>query len=282
MQLGINLWVWGAPITDAQIEDKVPHAAEMGFDVVEVPIEEPHGFDYDRAASVLDEHGMDAAVIVAMSEGRDMLHDDPEIRESGREYVRASVDAADAIGADRVVGPLYSAVGRTWKMSDEERAEAIDLLVPQLQDLAAYADERDVTLCVEPINRFETSFCNTAEQAIEIVDRVDSPACQILLDTFHMNIEEKSAADAIRNVGDRLGHVHACGNDRGAPGNDHIDWDPIVAALEDVGYDDQVVIESFTPEVESIACAAAIWRPLEESQDRLASDGLAFLEEQFG
>ncbi|MFC7250903.1 sugar phosphate isomerase/epimerase family protein [Halomicroarcula sp. GCM10025324] len=281
MQFGINLWVWGAPITDDRIAERVPQAARMGFDVVEFPLEEPGGFDYEQTRDRLDRHDLDSSVVLAMSEERDLLHDDDVVRENGREYIRQSVDAAAAIGSDRVVGPAYSAVGRTWRMSDDEREQAVEDVATQLADLADYAGERGVTICVEPLNRFETSFLNTAEQTIEVVDRVDHPHCQILLDTFHMNIEETSLADAIRATGDRLAHFHACGNNRGAPGNDTIDWPSVVEALDDVGYDDQAVIESFTPEVESIARAAAIWRPLAESQDTLAEDGLAALKRYF-
>jgi D-psicose/D-tagatose/L-ribulose 3-epimerase len=116
---------------------------------------------------------------------------------------------------------------------------------------------------------------------MEVVDRVDSPAVGVLLDTFHMNIEEKDQAAAIRLAGDKLAHFHACGNDRGAPGGDHIAWESITAALREIGYDRAVVIESFTPETQTIARAAAIWRPLAESQDALAQNGLAFLRGRF-
>lgn len=281
MQIGVNLWVWESMLSNDQVERRVAQAAGMGFDVVEFPIEEPGGFDYDLAADCLADHGLDASVVVAMTDQRDMLHADPDVRANGREYVRDCVDAAATLGADRVVGPLYSAVGRTWRMDSEERAEAVDLLVEQLADLSVYADEHGVQLCVEPINRFETSVLNTTEQALAVVERVDHPACTLLLDTFHANIEERSVPEAVRAAGDTLGHVHACGNDRGAPGNGHIPWDDVAAALADVGYDDQVIVESFTPAVESIARAAAIWRPLESTQDALARDGLAFLEDLF-
>jgi len=281
MQLGINLWVWGSPPTDERIAERIPQAAGMGFDVVEFPLEEPRGFDYGAARDLLADHDLDSSVVVAMTEERDLLHDDPAVRENAREYVRASVDAVDALGGDRVVGPLYSAVGRTWQMDDDERERATDLLVEQLSDLATYAADREISLCVEPLNRFETSVLNTSEDTIEVVERVDHPACEILLDTFHMNVEEQSLPAAIRAAGEHLGHFHACGNDRGAPGHGNIDWDAVAVALADVGYDDQAVIESFTPEVESIARAAAIWRPLAESQDALARDGLAFLEDLF-
>lgn len=280
MQIGINLWVWGAPINTEHIERYVPLAAEMGFDAVEIPLVDPTGFDRERTKALLEEHNLDVGVVAAMSEDRDLLHDDPDIRANGRAYIQECIEAAGALGARQLGGPLYAAVGRTWKMTPAERAEAVDQVVGELQPLSNTAAEHDVTLCVEPLNRFETSFLNTVEQGIEVVDRVDSDACQLLLDTFHMNIEEKSITGAIEAAGDRIGYFHACGNDRGAPGNDHIDWEAVGDALERANYDGLAIIESFTPEVESIAKAAAIWRPLEESQDALAADGLANLRDR--
>ena len=96
-----------------------------------------------------------------------------------------------------------------------------------------------------------------------------------------MNIEEKDQAAAIRHAGNKLVHFHACGNDRGAPGADQIPWESITAALGETGYDGAVVVESFTPDNQTIACAAAIWRPLARTQDDLARDGLAFLRDTF-
>jgi D-psicose/D-tagatose/L-ribulose 3-epimerase len=167
-------------------------------------------------------------------------------------------------------------------MGEEERARETALLVEVLASLAAYAEPRGVCLCVEPLNRFETSMLNLVSQAAEVVDRVGSPACGLLLDTFHMNIEERSLGEAISAAGPRLRHFHACENDRGAPGSGHVPWAEVARALRDVGYDGPVVIESFTSKVQSIARAAAIWRPLAESQDALARDGLAFLRRLLG
>ena len=150
-----------------------------------------------------------------------------------------------------------------------------------LRPVVDYAGERGVRLGIEPLNRFETSLINTAEQAVEVVDRIDSPACGIMLDTFHMNIEEKLPAQAIRAVGPRLVHFHACGIDRGTPGADHTDWDAIADALRETKYEGAVVIESFTSENKTIATAASIWRPLASSQDEIAIEGLAFLRHTF-
>jgi D-psicose/D-tagatose/L-ribulose 3-epimerase len=174
-------------------------------------------------------------------------------------------------------GPLFSYTGRTWQQTPDERARDLDILVPNLRSLAEYAGDRGVILGLEPLNRFETSFINLAEQAIEVVDCVDHPSLGIMLDTFHMNIEEKSLGDAIRATGSRLVQLHACENDRGAPGSGNVNWNGVAQALRDIHYQGPVVIESFTPDVKSIARAAAIWRPLADSSDSLASEGLAFL-----
>lgn len=164
-------------------------------------------------------------------------------------------------------------------MEFRERRRLVRRLVEELRSLGDYAGERGVRLAVEPLNRFETSVINTTEQALEVVETVDSPACGLLLDTFHMNIEEKEPAAAIRAAGTRLLHFHACGSDRGAPGDDHLDWRSIAGALRGIRYEGPLCIESFTAENETIATAASIWRPLAPRQDDIATRGLSFLGE---
>ena len=282
MKIGVSTWVWVSPLTTERLEDLVPHIAEFGFDHVEVPPEQPNDFDYVRASELVQEHELGISVVAVMAADRDLLHDDPVLREGAASYVRHCIDAARTFGAHTIVGPFYSAVGRLWLSSPEQREREIDMLLPSLRGLADYAAERDVVLCVEPVNRFETSFINTAAQAIELVDRVDHPSFQMALDTFHMNVEEKSLGDAIRAAGPRLRHFHVGENDRGTVGSGHVAWAEVAAALRDIHYGGVVVMETFSSKVESIATAAAIWRPLAEDQDRLAAEGLAFLRKLFG
>jgi len=277
MKFGVNTWVWTSPLTTEELGKLAPHVAELGFDWVEVPIEGLDDLDYTKGAEIIKSNNLGVSVCGAMGPDRDLIHEDASIRENGMNYLHACVDACETLGATNLVGPFYSAVGRTWKSTAQERAKDTDLLVVNLKKLADYANDHDVILCVEPLNRFETSFMNLATQVVEVVDRVDSPACQIMLDTFHMNIEEKSLGDAIRAAGPRLKHLHSCENDRGAPGSGHIPWDDVAKALKDINYDGPVVIESFTDKVESISRAAAIWRSLAPTQDALAVDGLSFL-----
>jgi D-psicose/D-tagatose/L-ribulose 3-epimerase len=277
MQIGVNAWVWTSPVTTEELEKLAPWVKEMGFDWIEVPLEDLGDMDHKRGAEIVKEYDLGVSGCVAMGPDRDLIHPDKAIRDNGMAYVKGAIQAVHDLGGNNLVGPLYSAVGRTWQSTTEERARDTDLLVDNLSELAKYAAGYDVMLCVEPLNRFETSFINLAWQAIEVVDRVDHPNCGIMLDTFHMNIEEKSLGNAIRAVGPRLKQVHACENDRGAPGTGNVPWDDVAKGLNDIHYDGPVVIESFTAKVKSIARAAAIWRALAPSQDALAEDGLKFL-----
>ena len=276
-QIGVNAWVWTSPVTTEAFAKLAPRVKEMGFDLIEFGVEGTCDLDYKRASEIARDLGLGASVCAAMGPDRDLIHPDESIRKSSAEYVRHCIDAAQVLGGANVIGPLYSSVGRCWQQTPDERARDLDVLVTQLKALAKYAGDRGVALCVEPLNRFETSFLNLAEQAIEVVDRVDHPACGILLDTFHMNIEEKSIGDAIRAAGPRLKHLHTCENDRGAPGSGHVPWNEVAAACRDIHFDGPFVIESFTSAVKSIARAAAIWRSFAPSQDALAQDGLRYL-----
>jgi D-psicose/D-tagatose/L-ribulose 3-epimerase len=277
MRFGVNTWVWVSPLTTADVAVLAPKVAALGFDWIELPIEGTEDIDYREAARIISDNGLGVSVCAAMGPDRDLIHSDDAVRDNGAAYLRHCIDAVQTLGGTNLVGPLYASVGRVWQQTTDERARDLDTLEGQLRALAQYAGDRGVKLGVEPLNRFETSFINLATQAVEIVDRVDHPACGIMLDTFHMNIEERSLGDALRAAGPRLCHVHTCENDRGAPGSGHVPWGDVAGALRDIGYDGPLVIESFTNKVKSIARAAAIWRALADSQDALAQDGLVFL-----
>jgi D-psicose/D-tagatose/L-ribulose 3-epimerase len=154
--------------------------------------------------------------------------------------------------------------------------------VENMKRLADYASGRGVKLAIEPLNRFETDFINTVEQGLYFLDKIGYNNVGFLLDTFHMNIEEKSIPDAIRSAMGKIFDFHACANDRGTPGEDHFEWEEIREALKDAGYEGPIVIEAFTPGIREIAKAVSLWRQLAESPDCLARNGLHFLRSVLG
>jgi D-psicose/D-tagatose/L-ribulose 3-epimerase len=275
--LGVNTWVWTSPLTDARLPDLLSHIADLGFDAVELPLEGPGDLDGTATSAVLAATGLTPYVVGAMAPGRDLVATTAATVATTQDYLRACVDFAAAIGAGSVCGPFYAATGRTWRMSPAERAAAYDEWRTHLAPVVEHAAACGVRIGIEPLNRYETSLVNTVDQALEALGPLLGPHLGLALDTYHLNIEERSSADAVRRAGPDLVHLQVCGSDRGAPGGDQTDWTALLAALDEVGYAGPLNIESFTPDNAAIAVAASVWRPLASSPDDLARDGLAFL-----
>lgn len=280
MTFGINTFLFTSPFTN----DSLPlfeKFSKWGFDSVELAIEDASHVEASRVKAALKNNNLVcASVCGAMGPGRD-LRGSSQDQQTSLDYLKSVMDVMAEIGCPTLIGPLYSAVGRAEQTEEEEYKRQWDIVVKHLTTLSEYAKQRNITLAIEPLNRYETDFINTAEQALRLVNDIQHEAAGILLDTYHMNIEEKDSAKAILLVGNKLAHVHACGCDRGTPGNDHINWDTIVAALKKTGYDKSIVIESFTPDVKVIARAASIFRKFEPSQEDIAVKGLQFLHSRF-
>lgn len=274
-EIGVNTWVWTSPLTDAGVADLLHRIAGMGFDAVELPLENAGDLDPAVVADVLAETGLTPCVVGAMAPGRDLV--DAACVATTQDYLRACIDFAAGVGARSVCGPFYAATGRVWRMDSAQRQAAYDDLRTHLAPVVDHAVAQGVRLGVEPLNRYETSLVNTVDQALTALEPLLGEGLGLALDSYHLNIEERSSADAIRAAGPHLAHVQVCGSDRGAPGGDQTDWPAFVAALDEVGYDGPLVIESFTADNASIATAASIWRPLAPTQDELARDGLSFL-----
>ena len=272
--IGVNTWVWVSPLDNEALARLVPRIAGWGFDVIELPVERPGDWDPAVAAGLLQEFGLGASVVLVMPPGRELVAASPEVVRDTQDYLRHCVDVAVTVGAPAVSGPAYASVGRTWQMDAGERKAVYAELKENLGPVVDYAGGRGVRIGVEPLNRYETSLINTVEQALEALPE----ECGLALDTYHLNIEERSPAQAIRTAGARIAHLQVCGTDRGAPGADHFDWTAFSGAVRDAGYHGPLVIESFTPDNTTIATAASIWRPLAVSQDAIATDGLAFLQ----
>ena len=280
MKFGASTFIWASPFSN-QTLDLIDKVALMGFDLIEICVEDPDTIEPEAIVPRLQKAGIGATVCGAFGPDRDLSSDDPAVCANGIAYVRKCVDLAEQLGSDIVVGPMYSAVGKTRMLDKAERKAQRSLAADNVRKAAGYAAEHGVRLGIEPLNRFETDLLNTVDQGIAFLDEVDRKNVGFLLDTFHMNIEEKDIPQALTRAGDRIFEFHACSSDRGTPGEDHLPWPAIVQALKKSGYAGPVVIEAFTPEIKEIAKAVSIWRDLATSQDALASDGLGFLKKAF-
>jgi D-psicose/D-tagatose/L-ribulose 3-epimerase len=281
MRFGINTFLYVSPFTTESVK-LFPKFKKWGFETVEIPVESPEHIDPVKVKAAAGKAGLAIGSICAcMGPGRD-FRGSAEDQKAATTYVSTLIDQAAEMGCPSVIGPIYSVVGRIGAHDDKEQKQHFATVVKNLKPLAKHAEKKGVTLCIEPLNRFETDFLNTCEKGLKLLKAVGSPAVKLHLDTFHMNIEEKNQAAAIVKAGKHLAHFHACGSDRGTPGGDHIDWKPIVNALRKIKYKGDVVIESFTTDVKVIARAAAIWRKIEPKRDDIAVKGLKNLKQFFG
>ena len=273
---GMNTFLFASPFKTKDLPF-LEKAKGWGFDLVELAIEGEKDIDYAKALEMYRKTGLACSVCAAMGADRDPAHEDEAIQKNGVAYIKHLIDAAVILNARTVVGPLYASVGRTWQATPEQRKRDLERCVRNLKQVAKYAEDKGVTLALEPLNRFETSFINLTEQALELARMIDSPRVKLMMDTFHANIEEKSLGKALEAAGSLMVHLHANENDRGTPGTGHVAWNEIAAALKKIKFDGALVIESFSTEVKEIARAAAVWRPLAPTPEGLARDGLAFL-----
>lgn len=280
MRFGASTFIWVSPFSNATL-DLIDKVRAFGFDIIEICIEDPDTIKVDAIRARAEKAGIAVTVCGAFGPSRDLSSDDDAIRKNGLAYLRQCVDLAEALGSPFVSGPMYAAVGNTRQLDDEARGAQWSRAVASLQAAAAYAEKRSVQLAIEPLNRFETDLVNTVDQGLRMIHDIGGTNVGLLLDTFHMNIEEKDLPAAIRRAAGRIVEFHACSSDRGTPGEDHLPWKAIAGALRAARYDGPVVIEAFTPEIKEIARAVSIWRPLAKSQDALAKDGLANLRAVF-
>lgn len=281
MMIGASSYIWVSPFSTDKTE-QLAHAKEIGFDVYEIAVERTELIDEEKVLAEANRTGIKIYVCGAYGETRDISSDVPEYHDNGMAYGKRLIDMAAALGSPYVAGPMYAAVGRTRLADRDEKERQMRFAVENMKRLADYASGRGVKLAIEPLNRFETDFINTVEQGLYFLDKIGYNNVGFLLDTFHMNIEEKSIPDAIRSARGRIFDFHACANDRGTPGEDHFNWEEIRGALKETGYEGPVVIESFTPGIREIAKAVSLWRQLAESPDCLARNGLRFLRSVFG
>ena len=279
MKFGVNLFIWTANF-DASHLPLFPQIKAAGFDGVEIPMYRGSEFPVKDVRRGLADNGMECTICSILVDNLSLISDDAAVRSKAVARIRENAQATAECGGKIIAGPLYSPVGYLAgrRRTETEWKRAVDGYQQLGPDLAKLG----VTVAIEPLNRFETFFLNTAADAARFCDEVNHPNVGVLFDTFHANIEEKDIAAGYRTVGKHLKHVHTCENDRGTPGSGHVEWKEVFKAIHDVGYDGWLTIESFGSNLPEIAAAAAIWRDLAARPEDVAFEGVKFLKANAG
>lgn len=256
---------------------------ELGFDFIELLVPEPEDdLDPAEVRRICEGEGLAVVLAARVNLQRSIASEDAACRQGGIDYLTFCIEAADRVGARIIGGPLYGEplvfAGRPpspW--TADQIATRAQRTIDGLAQVAPLAAEAGCVFGLEPLNRFETDIVNTTDQANAIVDAVASPGLGVMLDTFHMNMEERSIPDAIRAAGDRLVHFQANENHRGFPGTGNMDWTAIMRALHQVGYAGPVSLEPFRREDDRIALPIAHWRAPHENEEEKLRAGLALI-----
>lgn len=274
MKFGVNTFIWTANFT----RDNVPLLGEIkrhGFDGVEVPLFRPADFALQDIRRGLEQNGLECTICSVIPGGLSIISDDAAVRQKTRTHMEDCVKMAAEVGAKIMAGPLYSPVG--YLPGRRRTADEWKWAVECYQSLGPVLDRHGVIIAIEPLNRFETYFLNTAADAVALCDQINHPQVGILFDTFHANIEEKNIGQAYRTVARHLKHVHTCENDRGIPGSGHVEWKDVFDALRDIRYDGWLTIESFGFALGELSAAASIWRDIAPTPESIAFEGVKFL-----
>jgi D-psicose/D-tagatose/L-ribulose 3-epimerase len=269
-KIGMNLLLWGTDI-DESLFPVLDEIKSAGYDGVEIPIFNTNPDSWKSWKTKLDELGLERIAVTINGPEHNQISSDPLIRKSTLERNKKALDCAKVLGSTLMTGPFHSALGTFTRtqVTTEEKKWAVE----NLRELAEYAQSLDIILGLEYLNRFESYLVSCLDELIDLVNEINHPACKIMFDTFHANIEEKSLSNAIEKLGDKLVHIQLSENDRATLGQGHIDFPSILNALDKINYTGMVSVEAFSPKLS----AANIWRKMFDSELQLVQDSINYL-----
>ncbi|QDT97540.1 sugar phosphate isomerase/epimerase family protein [Gimesia aquarii] len=274
MKYGLNMLLWTSDVNESHF-GLLEQIKGWGYDGVELPVFEADEQKFLQVGKKLSELGLECTAVTVCTPEENPISSDAKIREAGLSRLKRMIDMCAASGATHMCGPIHSALGefsgagRTadeWNYGKETLAKAAD-----------YAQEHDVMLVCEYLNRFECYFLNCAEDCAQFTREVNHPHLKMMYDSFHANIEEKSITSAVKACADQMVHVHISENDRSTPGEGGVNWDETFSALKEVNYDGWLMIEAFGLALPELAAATRIWRKMFPTEEHLATKGLEFM-----
>ena len=273
-QFGAHAFIWAGEWTPEGAEKVVRGASEAGLDFVEIPLLHPESMDVSGTRELLDRYAIGCTCSLGLPRSAHL----PFAPDEAERFLQAAVDVAASLGSDALTGAIYTHLGTLTRKPPTE--EELATVARVIKSVARYAAERDVSLGIEAINRYETYLVNLASQAGEMLSRINEANVFVHLDTYHMNIEEKGFYEPIVAAGDRMRYIHLSESDRGTPGTGNVHWDDVFRGLKAIEYDGRLVMESFAAVNEDIIGATALWRDVVGDPRALINDGLTFLRDK--
>ncbi len=291
-KIGVHYAFWGNE-WNVDLCERIKLAAELGFDSMDItPPDYIVNLDYkkmDELKACAEYHGIDMVFCIGFPKSKDMASSDPDVRKAGIEYSKNMIKAARYMGVETLGGILYSywPCLYTNAITPEMKAECWKRGVESVREVVPFAQDHGIQYAIELVNRFEQFILNTVQEGKRFISDVAHSGAKLLVDVHHANIEETNIADAIRDAGELLVHLHISENNRRLPGTgNHIQWKEIAEALKDINYKGRIVIESFLAPGGPVGNDLRIWRALEddvsfENRHQMLKQSLEFVKNTF-
>ena len=268
---GVHTSMWTMQWDREGAERAVKAAVDYDMDFLEIALLDAPSVDTEHTRQLLENHEMNAVCSLGLPEAVW-----PSRNPQGAiDYLKVVLDTAKAMGTMAVSGVVYGGIGERSGQPPTETE--LSNVARALEASAKYAKSLGLQFGIEPVNRYETHLLNTGWQAREMIERIGSDNIFIHLDTYHMNIEEKGAANGILDAREHLKYIHLSESDRGTPGEGCCDWDEVFCALAAIGFKGGLAMESFINMPPEIAHGLSIWRPVAPNFQEVMDRGLPFL-----
>lgn len=256
---------------DANYPYYIQKIANLGFDVMELAV----GALIDRPKNELknmkaaaDNLGVELTYCIGFPSDKDVSSPDAATRQKGIEFAKRILETISLLDGEILSGIIYGSWPGRPLENVEDKKRYWDIAVDSQKQIMKTAEQYGIVCCYEVVNRFEQFIMNTAEEGMEFIRAVGSRNAKLLLDSFHMNIEEDSLSQAIRTAGNKIGHIHIGECNRKVPGRGHMPWDDMFQALKEVNYTGRIVMEPFVKmEAGEVARDIRVYRPVEKNTD---------------
>ncbi|HLP69469.1 MAG TPA: sugar phosphate isomerase/epimerase [Rhizobium sp.] len=268
---GVHTSMWTMNWDRAGAERAIAAAVDYKMDFIEIALLDAPSVDAGHTRTLLEKHGLRAVCSLGLPEPA-WASQRPE---AAIAHLETAMEKTAEMGALALTGVTYGGIGERTGVPPT-KAER-DNVARVLGAAARRAKSLGIDLGIEPVNRYETHLINTGWQAVEMIERVGADNIFIHLDTYHMNIEEKGAANGILDARDHLRYIHLSESDRGTPGSGTCDWDEIFATLAAIGFKGGLAMESFINMPQELAFGLSVWRPVARDEAEVMGNGLPFL-----
>ena len=273
MKFGVYFAYWEQE-WDVEFLKYVEKYKKLGLDVLEISgagLMSMSDFQIAELKSKAEESNITITCGIGLPASLSTSSINEAVRQKGISYMKELFNRMDKLNSRKIGGTTHSYWPADYSKPIKKQEEWAQS-VKSMKELAEYAASYDITILIESLNRFEQFLINDVSEAVAYIKEVDKPNVRILLDTFHMNIEEDNIPDAIRKAGKYLGHLHVGEGNRKVPGRGSLPWEGISAALHAVEYEGYVVMEPFVKQGGQIGSDIKVWRDLSDNADESRLD----------